>query len=63
MSKLIPIEKMKEIKQGTIFGYELVIKVPDDFPDNDLIVNGHTLEKYIKDEIAYALKNKNLCQN
>lgn len=48
---------MKEIKQGTIYGYEIVIKVPDDFPDDDLIINKNTLENHIKREVALD-KNK-----
>lgn len=39
---------MKEIKQGTIYGYDMVLKVPEDFPPDDLIINEHTLENYIK---------------
>ena len=45
---------MKEIKQGTFYGFELVIKVPDDFPDGDKTVNENTLEEYIKQRERYA---------
>lgn len=47
---------MKEIKQGTIFGYELVLKVPDNFPDDDFIINKNTLEKYVNNKVNCAIK-------
>ena len=41
---------MKEISQGTMFGFEVVIKVPDDFPADDKIINKNTLENYVKQQ-------------
>lgn len=44
----------KEIRQGSLYGFDLVLKVPADFPTDDKIINEHTLEKYVKNEIARA---------
>ncbi len=49
---------MKEIKQGTIYGLDIVLKVPDDYPDYDLVVNEYTLEKYIASQIKNALNKQ-----
>jgi len=45
---------MKEINQGTLYGHDLVLKVPDDFKEND-IINENTLEKYVNQQKAIAV--------
>lgn len=40
---------MRELKQGTLYGFDIVLKVPDDF-DQPKLINENTLEKYIKQQ-------------
>ena len=47
---------MKEIKQGTIFGFDIVIKVPNELEDS--AINENTLENYIKMQVQHELEMK-----
>ena len=46
---------MKEIKQGTLFGYDLVLKVTDEVETK--IINENTLEKHIQSEKKRAVED------
>ncbi len=43
---------MKEIKQGTLFGFEIVIKIPDDLEKG--YITEKTLQEYVEQEKKYA---------
>lgn len=57
----ICICNMKEIKQGTLYGYDVVLKVPND-AENE-IINSNTLGKYIENEKKHAVENYKLFPN
>lgn len=46
---------MKYIKQGTIYEFNLLIEVPDDFIEDD-IINQNTLRKCVDDEKKLAVE-------
>lgn len=46
---------MKEIKQGTLYGCDLVLKVPE-YLEEDETINENTLENHIKREKKYVIQ-------
>lgn len=47
---------MKEIKQGTLYGFEIVLKVPDEVKLDETL-NENTLENYVKNRIRDAVES------
>ena len=51
----LEINKMIEIKQGTLFGFDLVLKVDKRLHEKEKeIINENTLKNHIKDEVMRA---------
>lgn len=46
---------MREIRQGTLYGYELVLKVPESEYESFLSLN-YNLEDYLKEKEKYAVQ-------